>query len=279
LPSTERERQLRLVAQARFDGSALYNGMMDLALVEMLDGLAAKAVPAEEVQVAGGWLARRSAGLPLQRANSVFPRGASAAVEEDVTACECYYRERGLPTRFQISPASQPRELAELLLARGYRAHSSTATYICALADVARPTHSDGFRVELMSTPRTAWWSVHDAARPITPAQQAATNAMFERIAENMVFALVTLDGAGAGVGMSVLEEPWFGIFYIATSPAMRRRGVGRVVVEELMQWARSHGAQRGYVQVEATNDPALALYQRAGYAEHVYDYQYLSDE
>ena len=59
-----RKESWRLAAQARFDGSALYNGMMDLALVEMLDGLAAKAVPAEEVRVAGGWLARRSAGLP-----------------------------------------------------------------------------------------------------------------------------------------------------------------------------------------------------------------------
>jgi GNAT superfamily N-acetyltransferase len=252
---------------------------MDLAMVQMLDGLAAKAVPAEEVRVAGGWLARRSADLPLKRANSVFPRGPSAAVEEDVTVCERYYRERGLPTRFQISPASQPRELAKLLLARGYRAHSTTATYICALADVARPTHPKGFRAELMSTPSLAWWSVHDAAMPITPAQQAATNAMFGRIVENMVFVYITLDGAGAGVGMSVLEGPWFGIFYIATSPRLRRRGVGRVVVQALMQWARSHGAERGYVQVEASNDPALALYERAGYAEHVYDYQYLSDD
>jgi GNAT superfamily N-acetyltransferase len=165
------------------------------------------------------------------------------------------------------------------LLARGYRAHSTTATYICKLADVARSTHSQELRVEMMSTPNPAWWSVHDGAVPITPAQQAATKAMFGRIVENKAFVHVALDGAGAGVGMSVLERPWFGIFYIATTPGLRRRGVGRAVIDALTQWARSRGARRGYVQVEATNHPALALYERAGYVEHVYDYQYLSED
>jgi GNAT superfamily N-acetyltransferase len=249
---------------------------MGIALTASLDLMTARTVPAEETRSVGGWIVRRSAGLPLKRTNSVFPRDhAARGVIEDIAACERYYAERDLPTRFQISPASRPSGLAELLIARGYEPHSTTSTYTCDLTALTSPALPPEMAAQLTRSPTEQWWSTW--ATTNEPGDRAATDAMFERIPEKLTFVHVTLAGRGAGIGMSVLHGDWFGIFFIATSPRFRQRGVGRIVVDALMRSARTDRARFGYVQVEARNDPALALYARAGYRCHVYDYRYLS--
>jgi len=253
---------------------------MGIPLVGLLDGMAARAVPAHDVSRVGGWLVRRSPNNPFRRPNSVFPlEGGSEAFERDVVACERLYREWGLVPRFQISPASQPVGLAELLLARGYHEQSVTAVYVCELAELGATPRAAGMRVSWSDRPEDKWWATRRQAVPIDRAQRVASDAMLRRIAHDVAYVRVTLDGVGVGVGMSVQEDSWFGIFYIATTPDARRRGVGRVVVDSLMHRAKDGGARRGYVQVEAANLPALALYRQAGYRKHVYDYRYLSDE
>jgi GNAT superfamily N-acetyltransferase len=48
--------------------------------------------------------------------------------------------------------------------------------------------------------------------------------------------------------------------------PAARRSGVGRALVEAIVAWARSAGARTLVLQVTEGNEPALALYRRAGF-------------
>ncbi|MCW2778916.1 MAG: family acetyltransferase, partial [Frankiales bacterium] len=50
------------------------------------------------------------------------------------------------------------------------------------------------------------------------------------------------------------------------TRPEARRRGAGAAVLGALASWAVGHGAPRLYLQVEVGNEPALALYRRAGF-------------
>jgi ribosomal-protein-alanine N-acetyltransferase len=51
-----------------------------------------------------------------------------------------------------------------------------------------------------------------------------------------------------------------------ATAPAWRRRGVGRTLVDRVAATARSRGARRLFLEVRATNAPALALYAACGF-------------
>jgi GNAT superfamily N-acetyltransferase len=48
---------------------------------------------------------------------------------------------------------------------------------------------------------------------------------------------------------------------------AKRGRGVGGELVKAVVSWARTRGATELYLWVTATNTPAIALYERCGFA------------
>ena len=50
-------------------------------------------------------------------------------------------------------------------------------------------------------------------------------------------------------------------------APTHRQLGVGRLLVEEVIRWARSRGALRLQLTVTARNDSAIRFYQRLGFA------------
>ena len=49
--------------------------------------------------------------------------------------------------------------------------------------------------------------------------------------------------------------------------PAKRGKGVGGELVKAVAAWARAQGATSLYLWVTATNTPAIALYERCGFA------------
>ena len=64
------------------------------------------------------------------------------------------------------------------------------------------------------------------------------------------------------------------GLFEIATDAGERGQGHGRRLVLSALKWARLRGARDAWLQVEADNAPALALYRSLGFDE-VYRYHY----
>jgi arginase len=95
---------------------------------------------------------------------------------------------------------------------------------------------------------------------------------VLERIEPAAAYALA---GADLGVGLAVCERGWAGLFCVATAAGARRRGIARGVVHALTRWAAERGARRIYLQVEAGNAPAHALYAGAGFRRsHGYHYR-----
>jgi ribosomal protein S18 acetylase RimI-like enzyme len=64
------------------------------------------------------------------------------------------------------------------------------------------------------------------------------------------------------------------GLFEVATASGERGRGHGRRVVLSALKWAKLRGARIGWLQVEADNAPAIALYRSLGFRS-VYTYHY----
>jgi ribosomal protein S18 acetylase RimI-like enzyme len=64
------------------------------------------------------------------------------------------------------------------------------------------------------------------------------------------------------------------GLFEIATDAAERRRGHARRLMLSALKWARQRGARQAWLQVEADNRAALALYRSLGFVE-IYRYHY----
>jgi GNAT superfamily N-acetyltransferase len=56
-------------------------------------------------------------------------------------------------------------------------------------------------------------------------------------------------------------------IFSMWVDPAGRRRGTGRVLVDEVTSWGRSWGARRAVLWVFAVNEPAIRFYEKLDFS------------
>jgi ribosomal-protein-alanine N-acetyltransferase len=76
------------------------------------------------------------------------------------------------------------------------------------------------------------------------------------------------VDAAGALVGYAGL---WFDgydgqVMTIGTRTSAQGQGVGRLLLDALLQHARTLGAESVLLEVRVDNEPALRLYERAGF-------------
>jgi len=55
-------------------------------------------------------------------------------------------------------------------------------------------------------------------------------------------------------------------VLAIATHPDVRGRGIGRQLLEHVLATAAQHGCQIASLEVRASNAPAIALYEHAGF-------------
>ena len=239
---------------------------MDIDLVRNLEERAFAAWPAEEVRSLGPWRLRYTQGT-TRRANSVWMDGGSD-LEPMVDEAERFYRTRGQPPLFQVSPLA-PSGLDDLLAGRGYAADAPVAIEVAAVEAVAAAGDGRGRIERRLQDP---WFEV--AVRARFAAVAPVYRALLERIGDRALYALVEDDGHPAAVGLGVVHGEWMGVFNMVTAPDHRRRGLARSVLSALAAGARERGAARLYLQVERANAAARALYAGAGFAE-VYGYHY----
>jgi ribosomal-protein-alanine N-acetyltransferase len=84
-------------------------------------------------------------------------------------------------------------------------------------------------------------------------------------LSDPLAFLLVEGD-AGFLLGRALAGEAE--LLTIAVAPEARQRGLGRRLVSRFLYQARLRGAETAFLEVAADNDPARALYARAGFAE-----------
>lgn len=82
------------------------------------------------------------------------------------------------------------------------------------------------------------------------------------------IFLVAEQDGEVAGyVGcQTVLDEGY--ITNVAVSPDCRRQGIGRTLIEELKKRAAQSGLSFITLEARASNAPAIALYEGAGFRQ-----------
>jgi ribosomal-protein-alanine N-acetyltransferase len=83
-------------------------------------------------------------------------------------------------------------------------------------------------------------------------------------------FLVAEAEGSGAIVGYVVaLEAADEGeILNLAVAPAGRRNGLGRALVERILEALTARGVRQVYLEVRESNAPARALYAEHGFKE-----------
>jgi GNAT superfamily N-acetyltransferase len=229
------------------------------------------ACPALHTLACDGWILRFSDGY-TRRANSVNPLYPSSSdLAPKIALCERLYRERGLPTVFKLTEASEPRDLEATLVERGYESVAQTGVYVTDLAD---PTGPAGAEVETAWSRTAEWREAFHRMHHVAPERQAVHDRILASISLPTGFAVARQDGCIVGCALGVVQDEWLGAFDVVVDEACRRQGHGKRLMQGLSAWGRAMGARRAYLQVMRENAAALSLYERLGFQE-AYSYWY----
>jgi N-acetylglutamate synthase len=232
---------------------------------ERLERVAAAGWPAAVQQPLGDWLLRATDGW-TNRGNSALALGVPGRpLPEAVDAVVAWYRARDLLPRIMVPAPVGGRVTAELRR-RGWVPQRPVLVQTAPLAAVVAATPAAA-EVRLDEVPPGPWLDlVADwKGRPPAAALRLLTAGGRARFAS-----LDAERGALSAVGRGVVPDPrWLGLALVEVVPAQRRRGRATAIVGALARWAAGLGADRSYLQVEAHNDAAVALYARLGFTTH----------
>lgn len=221
-----------------------------------------------------GWLLRYSPGK-AKRARSVNAlHPGTIPLEEKIGHCERHYAQAGLPAIFRITPFSVPGELEAVLEARAYRKFDLTCVETADLAANSRA--DDDARVSVAALDQ--WVRAVGELRGSPPEHVAAHALRLQSISLPRHQVLVHESGKVLAAGLAIAEDGAVGLFDIVVHPEHRRAGLARAVVSSLLSHAAGQGARTAYLQVDAANVPALALYAQFGFSL-AYHYWYRARE
>lgn len=233
-----------------------------------LEDVSARAWPALHRARIGGWRLNASTGH-TGRANTCWALEApDRPVDAAFEAVEAWYAGLGLPPKFKtVDGATAPDDLPALLAARGYASNTETGV-------MTGPIGGTNDGVTIMTEPDEGFLAMMFETLYRDAADARERIETLRRIPQPMLFGRIDVDGEPAAIGACAVDSGWGGISVMRTSPRHRRQGLAGRIVSALLGAAEGAGATRSYLQVEAYNVNAVALYEKLGFRE-AYRYRY----
>ena len=179
-----------------------------------------------------------TAGVPRKRANSCLAVGdPGRPVAAALAEVEAFYAARGRDPLLQVEAGS---EVEAEVRSLGWQplGYGEAQLRLAALARVRRLSGGPGEQVELAVTGSHALATVGTGCDPVAE-------------------------------GQARLDGDWLGIFGLTVDPAHRRRGLGRAVLAELLDWGAEQGALTVWLHVETANPAGLAFWDALGLVPH----------
>ncbi|MFJ3992924.1 GNAT family N-acetyltransferase [Streptomyces sp. NPDC090032] len=245
------------------------------ASYEELARVAARAWQPVESERLGGWELRAADGF-TRRANSVLPLGdPGLPLDEALGRVRAWYERRGLPSYIQTATGAEGTQ--ELLCAelgvRGWVREVSAEMWVGPLAPVADGVDL-GDRVGLTREPGEAWLGRYQ--------RKGASEVALKVLTTGPSVWFATVPGEGGepdAIGRCVVDGRWAGFAAVEVAPSRRRQGLASAVMTALARRALEEGASAAWLQVEADNEGARALYGRLGFAAHHAYHHYRATE
>jgi GNAT superfamily N-acetyltransferase len=219
----------------------------------------------------GQWVMRAANGY-TNRANSV--QSLDAADDDDVGMrlehVERWYRDRGLPVIFRVTPLAGPALLGELEKRWTAYGHS----HVMAMSLEAEAFTADA-NATLVAVDSPEWLEAQRQMQSYDDATVPKLKAIVERFDAPATGIIVNADdGKSSAAAYMVVVD---GIVFpgnVVTDSRHRGKGYARRMMQSGFAWATRNGARQAAVQVAADNPPAISLYSGLGYV-YQYDYHY----
>jgi ribosomal protein S18 acetylase RimI-like enzyme len=244
---------------------------LDLAIVRRFEAAGFRAWPAARVEYDGAWAIRLTAGHPAKRLNSVNPLDPADVKDLDrrIARIRGRFESFGRPPTFRLSPLAGE-TLSDRLDAEGWSRFGESLVMRLDLDRADLGAAID--QIPLKDIARFVAASL--AMRNSDPANRAGLAEVIGSIEPDVGLFVHESGDRAVASAVCVHHRDLAGLFEVATDDAERRQGHARRLVLSALKWARQRGARHGWLQVEADNDAALALYRGLGFGE-VYRYHY----
>jgi N-acetylglutamate synthase len=236
------------------------------ASYEELARVCARAWRPVESERLGEWDLRAASGF-TRRANSVLPLGdPGLPLDGALDVVRRWYGDRGLPAYIQTATGAEGTQepLCAELERRGWVREVTAELWIGALAPVADLAEAEAGGVVLAREADEAWLARYQ--------RKGIGEVALKVLADgpSVWFASVPGEGAApAAIGRCVVDGRWAGFAAVEVDPRQRRRGLATVVMAALARRALEEGASAAWLQVEADNAGARALYAGMGFGAH----------
>jgi N-acetylglutamate synthase len=230
---------------------------------------------AEERLSLGPWQLRANHGY-TGRANSVRTACAEATEcpwLEMISQAEAFYRQRNLPPIFQVSPATMPRDLDEILIERGYGVSHAGEVWSADPTEVQNKTTRAGATANVteQDSPVAAWLN---CAHEEHAGQANLRDGIYHRVPSPRVFAMAVEEHEPVARALGTVHGGIGWIYRMATAPEHKRRGYATQLLNYLAAWTLANGGKTLCLQVMAENVGARKLYEMGGFRK-LYDYHY----
>ncbi|MCT1684058.1 GNAT family N-acetyltransferase [Corynebacterium appendicis] len=247
--------------------------------IRAVETATARAFPGQEHSLIDAWLARSGSSI-TERSNSATPIGHSASLQPvPIDKIGQFYRERGMPVRLLI-----PERIGKPALhlvernPNAWELGPEIITMTRSLEDLGDlPASKPDVEFRIDTEPDDAWLDMyHFRGRPLPP---EALAELAEQIDGELGFGRLlahagepdehTIAITRGTITSSDDGRVWLGYSAVEVAPDYRRQGLGIALGEQMLHWGASRGATNAYLQVLATNDAGIGLYDKLGFIEH----------
>jgi ribosomal protein S18 acetylase RimI-like enzyme len=226
-----------------------------------IEHAAVRSWPALETTDLDGWLWRYASGGSL-RANSVSALAFTGSdPDAAVAAIERLYEAKGAPCRFTVSEVSAPADLDALLARRGYERGEDHMTLAKDIVGGTTPLPAD---IAMMQGPTPDWLDIYLAG--LSGNRRAVAPQLLAGLPAQRTYFGCRRDGRLVSSGLSIVDGLFASVQCMATHAAARRQGGARAVLQAIEANAIGAGCSTLYLQAEAANTAALALYRGFGF-------------
>jgi ribosomal protein S18 acetylase RimI-like enzyme len=217
--------------------------------------------PAAITEERHGWFYLAAGGV-TGRVNAAWPLNwGGGDLEAAIDDVEAWYAVRNLPARFKLTDgAFAPAHLPAALARRGY---ASVMETLIMTAPIEAREAPEG--VTLSATMPAAF---DDVLRAVSKdaSEYDERQSIALRAPRPAAFAMVEREGRVAAIGMSAAASELAGIFLMRTAPEARRQGHARRILAALLAQAAAWRTRNAFLQVDADNASAIALYESEGF-------------